>query len=41
MNHISLVMVFKSELENKKLTWIIQISFFLVMKYADLVYNSI
>jgi len=34
-------MVFEYVLENKTSTWIIQLSFFHVMKYADLVYKSI
>jgi hypothetical protein len=41
INHISFVMVFKSVLENKTSMWIIQLSFFQVMKYVELAYNSI
>jgi hypothetical protein len=41
INHISPIMVFKCVLENKILTWIIQLSFFQAMKYIDLVYDLI
>jgi hypothetical protein len=39
IDHISLVMVFECLLENKTIMWIIQLSFFQVMKYASLVYD--
>jgi hypothetical protein len=41
IDHISPIMVFRCVLDNKTLTWIIQLSFFQVMKYADLVYDQI
>jgi len=41
IDHISLVMVFERLLENKTSMWIIQLSFFQVMKYASLVYDLI
>jgi Na+-transporting NADH:ubiquinone oxidoreductase subunit NqrE len=41
INHISPAMVFECVLKNKTLTWIIQLSFFQVMKYTYLVYDWI
>jgi len=41
INDISPAMVFECVLKNKTLTWIIQLSFFQVMKYTYLVYDWI
>jgi hypothetical protein len=41
IDHISPIMVFGCVLKNKTPTWIIELSFFQVIKYTNLVYDLI